>query len=178
VISQGTEITLTTNERIDSKRAQDGQLFAATIAADVSDSHGAIAIHSGTPAKLVVRSFTSGGGTAELALDLHSVNIDGRQYRTVTTNVVEHGRDSIGANRRTLAFTAGGSGLGALLGGVFGGGRGAGIDAIAGAGGGALTQLFTRGRRVTVPAETTLTFRLERTLVLRPIIASKSLGTN
>jgi hypothetical protein len=38
----------------------------------------------------------------------------------------------------------------------------------AGAGGGALTQLFTRGKRVKVPAETTMTFRLDRTLVLSP----------
>jgi hypothetical protein len=51
---------------------------------------------------------------------------------------------------------------------VFGGGKGAGIGALAGAGGGALTQLFTRGKEISVPAETVMTFRLERTLVLHP----------
>jgi hypothetical protein len=39
----------------------------------------------------------------------------------------------------------------------------AGIGALAGAGGGALTQLFTWGKQISVPAETTLTFRLEQT---------------
>jgi hypothetical protein len=39
---------------------------------------------------------------------------------------------------------------------------------LAGAGGGALTQLFTRGKQISVPAETVLTFRLEQTLVLHP----------
>jgi hypothetical protein len=42
------------------------------------------------------------------------------------------------------------------------------LGALAGAGGGALTQLFTRGKQISVPAETTLTFRLERTLVMHP----------
>jgi hypothetical protein len=55
-----------------------------------------------------------------------------------------------------------------LMGAVFGGGKGAGIGALAGAGGGALTQLFTRGKEISVPAETVMTFRLERTLVLHP----------
>jgi hypothetical protein len=54
------------------------------------------------------------------------------------------------------------------MGAVFGGGKGAGIGALAGAGGGALTQLFTRGKEISVPAETALTFRLERTLVMHP----------
>jgi hypothetical protein len=53
------------------------------------------------------------------------------------------------------------------MGGIFGGGRGAGIGALSGAGGGALTQVFTRGKEVRVPAESVLRFRLERQLVLR-----------
>jgi hypothetical protein len=79
-----------------------------------------------------------------------------------------------GANRRTAELLGGGSGLGALLGGIFGGGKGAGIGALAGAGIGALagagggfaTQAFTRGKEVRVPAESQLRFRLERNLVL------------
>jgi len=51
---------------------------------------------------------------------------------------------------------------------VFGGGKGAGIATAAGAGAGLLTQIFTRGKQLKVPAETTMRFRLDRTLVLRP----------
>ena len=51
---------------------------------------------------------------------------------------------------------------------VFGGGKGAGIATAAGAGAGLLTQFFTRGKQLKVPAETTMRFRLDRTLVLRP----------
>jgi len=54
------------------------------------------------------------------------------------------------------------------MGGIFGGGKAAGIGALAGAGGGAVTQAFTRGKEVRVPAESVLRFRLQKTLVLRP----------
>ena len=74
----------------------------------------------------------------------------------------------VGKNKRTLEYGAGGAGFGALLGAVFGGGRGAGIGAGVGAGAGLLTQIFTRGKEVKVPAETLMRFRLDRTLVLKP----------
>ncbi len=170
VIPDGTEITIRTGERIDSKRARDGELFSATVVNEVRDSAGGVAIPSGTTAKLVITNSKGHGAvsSSELVLDLYSVTVDGRQYRAITSNVVEKGKQGLGANKRTLEYAGGGTGLGALLGGIFGGGQGAGIGALAGAGGGALTQLFTRGQEVKVPAETTLTFRLERTLVLRP----------
>jgi hypothetical protein len=170
VVPERTEITIRTNEGVDSKRAQDGQLFSATVVNEVRDSAGGLAIPSGTPAKLVISNSKGHGAvsSSELVLDLYSVTVGGREYRAITSNVVEKGKQGLGANKRTLEYTGGGTGLGALLGGIFGGGKGAGIGALAGAGGGALTQLFTRGQEVKVPAESTLTFRLERTLVLRP----------
>jgi outer membrane lipoprotein SlyB len=170
VIPEGTEISITSNERIDSDKARGGELYSATIASDVSDSRGGIAIPNGSKAKLVVNNSSTGGAvhTPELVLDLYSVDVAGKQYRVVSSNVIEKGRESVGANKRTAEFAGGGAGIGALLGGIFGGGEGAGIGAAAGAGGGALTQLFTRGKHVKVPAETTMIFRLERTLVLHP----------
>jgi outer membrane lipoprotein SlyB len=170
IIPEGTEISITTNEGINSEKAKGGELYSATIASDTRDSRGEIAIPSGTPAKLVVRDISGGGAvhTPELVLDLYSVDVNGKTYRTITSNVVEKGRETVGLNKRTAIYAGGGGGLGALLGGIFGGGEGAGIGAAAGAGAGALTQLFTRGKRIKVPAETTMTFRLDRTLVLRP----------
>ena len=85
-----------------------------------------------------------------------------------TADVDVNSKRGVGANRRTAEFGGGGAAIGALLGGIFGGGRGAGIGAAAGGGGGLLSQIFTRGKQVKVPAEASLTFRLDRTLVLRP----------
>jgi hypothetical protein len=45
--------------------------------------------------------------------------------------------------------------------------RGTIINAIAGSGKGAATQVLTRGREVKVPAETVLTFRLNKPVTLQ-----------
>jgi hypothetical protein len=170
VVPIGTDITIHTDEPIDSKDSSTGQLYSATVSDDVPDASGGIAIPSGTPAKLVVRDISTGGAvhTPELVLDLFSITVKGQEYRVVSGDVDVSGRKGVGANRRTAEFGGGGAALGALLGGVFGGGKGAGIGAATGAGGGLLTQLFTRGKQVKMPAEAMLTFRLDRTLVLRP----------
>jgi hypothetical protein len=170
VIPVGTEILIRTDDGIDSKGSSTGQLYSATIGEDVSDASGGIGIPAGTPAKLVVRDITSGGAvhSPELVLDLFSITVKGQEYRVVTTDVDINSKTGVGANRRTAEFGGGGAAIGALLGGIFGGGRGAGIGAGAGAGSGLLTQVFTRGKQVKIPAESSLTFRLDRTLVLRP----------
>jgi hypothetical protein len=170
VIPEGTELSVRSDGTIDSERTSPGELFPASITGDVTDSAGAVAIPRGTRAQLVVRNIEGGGAvhSPDLVLDLFSVTVNGKEYRVVSSNVDFSGRKGLGANKRTAEFTGGGAGIGALMGAIFGGGKGAAIGAGSGAVGGALTQLFTRGKKIKVPAETELTFRLDRTLVLRP----------
>lgn len=169
VIPRGTEIVVRSDEDIDSDNSTTGQLFSATVGEDVPDSAGGVAIPAGTRAKLVVRNITGGGAvhSAEVALDLFSVDVGGKEYRVDSSDVDVNSGRGVGKNKRTLEYGAGGAGFGALMGAIFGGGKGAGIGAAAGAGAGLLTQIFTRGKKVKVPAETTMRFRLDRTLVLR-----------
>jgi hypothetical protein len=68
----------------------------------------------------------------------------------------------LGANERTARNVGGGAALGAVIGAIAGGGSGAAVGAAIGAAGGAAAQVLTRGESVHVPAETLLTFRLER----------------
>jgi hypothetical protein len=170
IISFGTEIAIRTDEPIDSKTSQPGQLYSATIVNQVPGTEGTFVIKPGTPAKLVVQQIKAGGaaGTPELILALFSVDVGGKEYRVFSSDAVEKGRAGVGANKRTLEFAGGGAGLGAMFGGIFGGGKGAGIGAASGAVAGGLTQLFTRGKEVKVPAEAELHFRLDQSLVLRP----------
>ena len=170
VIPEGTLITIRADEAIDSAKSVTGQLYSATVSQDVTDSAGGVAIRAGTPAKLLVRDIGTGGAThsPELVLDLYSITADGKEYRVVTSDVDVSNRQGVGANRRTAKYAGGGSGLGALFGAIVGGGKGAAVGAAAGAGGGLLTQIFTRGREIKVPAESVMTFHLDRTLVLRP----------
>jgi hypothetical protein len=169
VIPRGTEIVVRNDDTIDSENASPGQLFAAVVTEDVPDSAGGVAIPAGTRARLVVRNITSGGAvhSPELALDLFSVDMGGKEFRVDSSDVDLNSGRGVGKNRRTLEYGAGGAGFGALMGAIFGGGKGAGIGAAAGAGAGLLTQIFTRGKQVKVPAETTMRFRLDRTLVLK-----------
>ena len=170
VVAIGTQISVRTNERIDSKSASVGQLYSAEITEDVPDSSGGIAIPRGSAAQLLIRNIGTGGAvhSPEVVLDLDSVTVGGKRYSVVSSDVDESNKKGLGINRRTGEMVGGGTGLGALMGALFGGGKGAGIGALAGAGGGIATELFTRGKEVKVPAETLLNFRLERTLILRP----------
>jgi hypothetical protein len=166
VIPSGTQVSVRTNEAIDSKTASAGQTFSAVISQSVVDDSGAVAIPRGSPATLVIREAAAGKVKAnELVLDLRSVSVGGRDYRVESTSITQKGKSGVGANKRTAIFTGGGTALGAVIGAIAGGGKGAAIGAAAGAGAGAGTQIFTRGS-VKVPAETVLTFRLQAPLQL------------
>ena len=174
IIPTGSEISVRTNERIDSSQSFPGKTYSAEISHDVLDAAGAVVIPRGSPAELMIRTISPGGAvhTPELTLDLYSVTINGTKHQVVSSDVEEKNPKGFGANRRTAEFLGGGAALGALVGGLFGGGKGAGIGALAGGGGGFATEVLTRGKEVRVPAETVLRFRLERRLVLRPVSQS------
>jgi hypothetical protein len=163
----GAEIPVRAEETIDSKRASEGQTFAAEVAGNVLDADGAVVIPEGSNAKIVIKSVSQGGkirGASDLVLDLKAVSVEGQQYMIGSSDLESKGRDGVGANRRTAAFTGGGAAVGAIIGAIAGGGKGAAIGAASGAGAGAVTQIATKGGSIKVPAETILTFKLDRAL--------------
>ena len=163
IVGAGTRIAIRTNETVDA-RNNDGRVFTGIVEEDVSDQNGSIAIPRGSNAELIFRSTPEG----ELLLDLDSVNVNGQRFAIASDaqRVSEQRRDGLGTNRRTGEFVGGGALLGTIIGAIAGGGKGAAIGAAAGAGAGAGGQLLTRGRRVRIPAESVLTFRLEQPLML------------
>src|SRR2546427_5174115 len=170
-IPNGTELSVRTNEAIDSKTASVGQTFSAVIAADVVDSSGAVAIPKGLDAQLVIPS-TSGGGitsASDLVLDVDSVTVSGTRYLISTGDLERPGGQGVGANKKTAIMVGGGAALGTLIGAIVGGGKGAAIGAAIGAAGGAGTQVLTKGKQVQVPAETLLSFKLDQDLRLQAV---------
>jgi hypothetical protein len=163
----GSEVSVRTNEPIDSATAAEGQTFEVQTTRDATDANGDVVIPRGSTGKIVIKSASKGGrfkGASDLVLDLQSVTINGKPYLINSTDVAKKGKEGVGANKRTAVYTGGGAALGAIIGAIAGGGKGAAIGAGAGAGAGALTQIFTKGKSIKVPVESVLTFNLDKPL--------------
>jgi hypothetical protein len=166
-IAADTEFKVRTTEAIDVKNA-DGLIFRGTVEEDVLDRNGDVAIPEGSTVELMARK-----NGDEMTLDLESVMVNGRRYAVLadpstvgTSGRIESGARTIGANRDTAVYVGGGALLGTIIGAVTGGGEGAAIGAAVGAGAGAATQIVTKGKSVTLPAESLVTFRLARRLTV------------
>jgi hypothetical protein len=161
-IPPGTQITVRNDQPIDAHSRNDGRIYPATVARDVVDPGGRVVIPRGSPAELIVRE----ASRDNLVLDIDSVTIGGHRYALSTADRSLYGgqREGVGENRRTAKYLGGGAVIGSIIGAIAGGGKGAAIGAATGAGAGAIAQTETRGERVYVPAETLLTFRLDRPL--------------
>lgn len=163
-ISSGSSIVVRTNEGISVRNAVDGRVYSGVVEQDVLDSRGRVAIPRGSNAELMVRDL----GQRSMSLDLDSVTVDGRRYSVSTSDITRTGgnRDGVGKNERTAKYVGGGAILGTIIGAIAGGGKGAAIGALAGGAAGAGGQVLTRGNSVRVPAESVVTFRLERSLTV------------
>ena len=161
VVPTGTLISVRTSDAISSKTAKPNDTFHGTVAADVLED-GLTVIPQGTDVVgRVVQAKAAGHftGSAELTVELESVRVntlDGPATLAVVTDPVSNKGTGRGVN--TAEKTAGGAGIGALIGGLAGGGAGAGIGALAGGGLGAGANGVTRGQEITVPVETVLRF--------------------
>lgn len=163
----GSEVSIRMNESIDSATASEGQRFDAQITRDTRDLNGNVVIPRGSRASVVIKSASKGGnfrGASDLVLDLQTVTIHQKVYRIDAADISQKGKSGVGANKRTATYGGGGAAIGAIIGAIAGGGKGAAIGAGAGAGAGVLTQVLTKGRSIKVPAESVLTFSLDRSL--------------
>ncbi len=164
-IPAGTHIRVTTRQQLGSKISQPGESFSATVSGPVV-VRGVTLIRSGSSATGTVIDAKSLGrfkGQAQLALRLDSVRSGGQTYRVESSTI---DRIEKGKGKRTALLAGGGTGLGALIGGLAGGGKGALIGGLAGAGGGTAGAAFTGNKEIVIPAETPLTFRLERSVTV------------
>src|ERR1700686_322593 len=161
----GTRLAVLTNEQIDSNTANTNQIYAGQVDQDVTDNAGEIIIPRGSPAELVIRTFSSGN---DMTLDVQAITVNGRRYRISTAPLRQSGRNGLGMNKRTAEMVGGGALIGTIIGAVVGHGKGAAIGAAVGAAGGAGAEVLTKGKQVSIPAETVLTFSLNNSVTLAP----------
>jgi len=162
-IPSGTEIKVRTDTAIPAKPAANAH-YNASVSQDVKDSAGNVLIPRGSRAHLVAVPSQDGKDTT---LDLRSVNVNGQSF-LIQAAGSKGTPGGLGANKRTGMYVGGGAAVGALLGGLLGGGKGAAVGAVLGGGAGAGTQVLT-GKNKDLPAETELNYKLATNAELTPV---------
>ena len=165
LIPRGTTLRVRLAHAVDTASSRPGQHFTATLDTPIlSGAH--VAVPKGTTFTGHLTAAKSSGrlrGRAVLGLTLDSFELNGRSYPVSTSSV---SRASANHKKRNLGLIGGGSGLGAVLGAIAGGGKGALIGAGAGAAAGTAGAAVTGKRNVRLPAETPLAFTLQRPVTL------------
>jgi hypothetical protein len=160
-IASGTEIKVRTDTPITATTANAGHRYDATVSEAVTDKNGNTVIPKGARAQLAAVKDGS-----KVALDLTSVNVDGRRYSIESSS---YKQGSLGKNSTTAKYAGGGALAGTVIGALAGGGKGALIGAIAGGAAGAGAQTLTSGKKINIPAETELTFKTAQDLNMRQV---------
>jgi len=167
VVPSGTSVTVRLAQSVGSKISQTGQSFSGTVTDPVSVG-GTTAIPAGAKVSGAVTDAKPLGrfaGGASLSLRLTSVTIHGTDQPIKTSSVTQSEK---GKGKRTAVIAGGGAAVGALIGGLAGGGKGAGIGALAGGGAGTGGAAFTGNKDIVLPAESALTFTLSQPLEIQP----------
>jgi hypothetical protein len=175
-IPQGTLIQVRTSEPVNSKHAKPGEPIQFTLIQDVTYA-GVLAIPRGATLHGViadVRHPEQGSltGSAELALQLTSLDLSGQTYPIESDAFKVKGP---GKGERSVANTIGGAALGAVIGGIAGGGTGAAIGAVAGGGTGAVVSAASSGPGVWIPAEALVTFHLAAPVTVQPVSVQEAM---
>jgi hypothetical protein len=162
-IPAGTTLTIRMIDPVDSRTDRVGQTYHASLDEPIMVNGDVVIQRNADVIVKLVDDQESGRltGKTVLTLDLESITVDGRVIPLATEEV---SRASGSRTKRTGLAAGGLAALGAIIGGIAGGGKGAAIGAVTGAGAGAATSVIMKGERVNVPSETRLTFTLQQPL--------------
>jgi hypothetical protein len=166
IIPAGTSVVVRLQQSLSSASAVSGERFEAVLDRPlVVDNQ--VVVPVGTPVTgHVVVAHRSGRlrHPGEIGLTLDSVVLGQQSVPIRTSSVIARGGSH---KKRNLGWIGGGTGGGALIGALAGGGKGALIGGGIGAVAGTTTALLTGKKDVTLGAERRLTFRLHRDVSLQ-----------
>jgi len=167
-IPAGTAITVRLQSSISSASAHSGESFDAVLDQPLVIEGKTLAAKGAEIKGRVVDAKQSGHlhSSGYLRLTLASLQLNGKMVPVQTSTVFAKGANH---NKRNLALIGGGTGAGALIGGLAGGGKGALIGAAAGAGAGTAGAYATGKKDVSFGAEQRVTFRLTQPVTAQPL---------
>lgn len=159
-LAAGTVVPVRISETLSSKDSQPNDVFHGSLAGDLG-SRGVIVIPQGAPIMgriIDAKDATHFKGSALLSLELTQVVARGKKISLVTD---AYSKEGAGRGKNTAEKAGGGAILGAIIGGIAGGGKGAAIGTLAGGAAGTGVNAATRGQQVTIPTETLINFELK-----------------
>jgi hypothetical protein len=167
IVPYGTILTVRLTESLSSELNEKGDTFLASLASPVLVGDRVV-IPEGAGIKGRVVEVQSAGrfsGRPAMIVEATRLAYNGKSYELRSN---QYSKEGPSRNVRSAATIGGGAGLGAVLGGILGGGKGAAIGAMIGAGAGTGVRAASREAAVRLPAESTLSFRLQAALTVIP----------
>lgn len=158
-LPEGTPVTIRLQDTVSSASSNAGDSFEG-ILDDAIVIEGQTAIPRGAAVTGRVLAAKASGrlhAPGYLRIALVSIKVDGKPLTIQTSSLFVKGGSH---QKRNLAMIGGGTGAGALIGGLAGGGKGVLIGSAVGAAGGTGTAYATGKKEVSFDAERRLTFRL------------------
>jgi hypothetical protein len=166
-IPAGTQLTVRLNDPLDSEKNQVGDTWHGTLSAPITVD-GETVVPAGADVLGRVADVKSAGrfaGNSVLTLEPTSLSVNGKSYSIQTSQWSRSGK---GEGKNTATKVGGGAALGAIIGGLAGGGKGAAIGGLAGAGAGTGVSAAKKGEQIKLGPEATLNFQLVNALTVIP----------